>query len=241
MWDPAVYRRFGAERSRPFVDLVQRVGADRPREVVDLGCATGELTRTLAERWPGARVSGLDSSREMVAKAVGDVRLGDIADWRPGPETDVVVTNAALQWVDGHRRLLPEWIAALPAGAWFAMQVPGNFDSPGHRVVREMAPELNRDDPVGDPVDYARLAIGAGAAADAWETTYLHLLPDDGPDHPVLRWMEGTALRPIRAALGEAEWKSFREDFARRIATVHPARDGLVAFPFRRIFLVAHK
>jgi trans-aconitate 2-methyltransferase len=240
MWDPAVYQRFGAERSRPFFDLVQRIGVETPREVVDLGCATGELTQTLAERWPGARVSGLDSSPEMVAKAVGDVRLGDIAAWQPGPETDVVVTNAALQWVDEHRELLPQWIAALPAGAWFAMQVPGNFDSPGHRVVRDMAPELSRENPVDDPAVYARQAIAAGASVDAWETTYLHLLPFDG-EHPVVRWMEGTALRPIRAALGDEEWKSFRKEFTDRIAAVHPVRDGLVTFPFRRIFLVAHK
>ena len=50
MWDPAVYRRFGAERSRPFFDLVRQIGAERPRAVVDLGCGPGELTRTLAER-----------------------------------------------------------------------------------------------------------------------------------------------------------------------------------------------
>lgn len=241
MWDPAVYHRFGAERSRPFFDLVQRVGARRPREVVDLGCGSGELTATLAQRWPDARVTGIDSSPEMVARATGDVRLGDIATWQPGPETDVVVTNAALQWVPEHRDLLPGWFAALPVGGWFALQVPGNFDSPGHRIVRELAPGLVHTDPVDDPAGYARRLLAAGATVDAWETTYLHLLPADGPDHPVVRWMEGTALRPVRAALGDEQWRSFRAEFSDRIAAVHPVRDGLVTFPFRRIFVVAHK
>ncbi|MFC7533615.1 trans-aconitate 2-methyltransferase [Actinoplanes sp. GCM10030250] len=255
MWDPAVYRRFGAERSRPFFDLVRQIGAEQPRAVVDLGCGPGELTRTLAERWPRARVVGVDSSPEMITKAAADpgpveFRLGDIAGWRPEPGVDVVVTNAALQWVPGHQEMLVRWVGELPAGAWIAMQVPGNFDSPGHRAVREIgagpryADRLDgvlRADPVDDAAGYAALLTGAGATVDAWETTYLHLLPAarSGEDHPVLRWMEGTALRPVRAALDAESWTAFRSELALRIAAEHPERAGLVAFPFRRIFVVA--
>ncbi|MBO3742459.1 trans-aconitate 2-methyltransferase [Actinoplanes flavus] len=244
MWDPAVYRRFGAERSRPFFDLVGRIGADRPRAVADLGCGPGELTRTLAERWPDARVTGLDSSPEMIAKAAAqpgpvEFRQGDIADWSPGPDVDVVVTNAALQWVPGHREMLARWAAALPSGAWLAMQVPGNFDSPGHRAARELSPVELRSDPVDDAVGYAELLTAAGGTVDAWETTYLHLLPVTSQEHPVLRWMEGTALRPVRAALNDEDWAVFRAAFEARLTEVYPERHGLVAFPFRRIFVVA--
>src|SRR5688572_28471360 len=84
MWDPAVYRRYGDERSRPFFELVARVDATDPRTVVDLGCGPGDLTATLAQLRPSARVRGVDSSPEMIAEAragggpveyeVGDVR-----------------------------------------------------------------------------------------------------------------------------------------------------------------------
>ncbi|SDT79442.1 trans-aconitate 2-methyltransferase [Actinoplanes derwentensis] len=240
MWDPAVYSRFGAERSRPFFDLVNRIGAQEPRAVTDLGCGPGDLTRTLTERWPGARVTGIDSSPEMIEKAGPGFRLGDIADWHPEPDVDVVVTNAALQWVPGHQRMLARWVTELPSGAWIAMQVPGNFDSPAHRAIRELAPVELRADPVDDPADYAALLTGAGATVDAWETTYLHLLPvvpDAG--HPVLNWVEGTALRPVRAALDDEQWAAFRTELAPRLAELYPERHGLVAFPFRRIFVVA--
>ena len=60
MWDPAVYRRYGDERSRPFFELVGRIRVERPRTVVDLGCGPGDLTATLPGRWPGARVVGRD-------------------------------------------------------------------------------------------------------------------------------------------------------------------------------------
>ena len=69
MWDPSIYLRYGDERGRPFGDLLARVGATEPREVVDLGCGPGNLTVGLRERWPGARIIGLDSSAEMIASA----------------------------------------------------------------------------------------------------------------------------------------------------------------------------
>jgi trans-aconitate 2-methyltransferase len=248
MWDPVVYGRFGTERSRPFFDLTTRIGASRPRGIVDLGCGDGELTLTLAQRWPEARVSGVDSSAEMIEKAVARggpawFTLGDVREWRPGPDVDVLVTNAALQWVPEHRDLLRRWARELPAGAWIAMQVPGNFGAPSHRLLYELAGRYGigdalREAPVDDSEAYGKMLLSAGATVDAWETTYLHLLPE-GPEHPVLRWMEGTALRPVKAVLDDNAWQSFRADLGRELAAAYPAAYGHVAFPFHRIFVVA--
>ncbi|MEU4477331.1 trans-aconitate 2-methyltransferase [Micromonospora sp. NPDC023966] len=265
MWDPSTYLRYGDERSRPFHDLLARVPAERPRAVVDLGCGPGTLTTTLAGRWPDSRIAGLDSSAEMIARAraltrVGSLAgagvlaepvsfsVGDVRSWHPEPDVDVVVCNAVLQWVPGHRELLTRWAAALPAGAWLAFQVPGNFAASSHRALREVAGRdrwretlapLLREAPVDDPVDYAALLVGAGCAVDAWETTYVHLLPAAGTDHPVLAWMEGTALRPVRAALDAGGWADFRAELGVRLAEAYPVRQGQVYFPFRRIFVVA--
>lgn len=253
-WDAAKYRQFGDYRDRPFFDLTARIRAEAPRRVVDLGCGPGNLTATLAARWPGAAVEGVDSSAEMLEKAEtmagGNLgfRQADIADWMPAPDTDVVVTNAALQWVPGHRQLLAGWLEALPAGAWFALQVPGNFDAPSHALMRELAasPEwsgrlsgvLRHDDVVGEPADYLQLMLDAGCDADAWETTYLQLL--QGPD-PVLEWVRGTGLRPVLAALPAGEARSFEADYARLLRRAYPeGRHGTI-FPFRRVFAVAQK
>ena len=55
-------------RNRPFFDLTARITADRAALVVDLGCGPGNLTATLAERWPDATVTGMDSSRRWSAR-----------------------------------------------------------------------------------------------------------------------------------------------------------------------------
>ncbi|WP_028938725.1 trans-aconitate 2-methyltransferase [Pseudonocardia spinosispora] len=247
-WDPTAYLTFDDHRSRPFHDLLARIGARNPRRVVDLGCGPGHLTGLLSARWPDAEIDAFDSSPEMVADARArgvPARQADVRDWHPGERDDVVVTNAVLQWVPGHPRLLVDWIGEMPAGGWFAMQVPGNFDAPSHVLVRELLAEPAwrgrvevRDAlAVETPTTYADSLIAAGAEVDAWETTYLHRLTGEDP---VLTWITGTALRPVRAALDDAEWDRFRAELAPRLREVYPAgEDGSTWLPFRRLFMIA--
>jgi trans-aconitate 2-methyltransferase len=187
--------------------------------------------------------------------------VGDVRDWVPDPSTDVVISNATLHWVPGHADLIAGWVRRLRVGSCVALQVPGNFDAPSHRELREVARRprwrgrvahlVREPDVVLDPSGYAALLRAEGCAVDAWETSYLHLLPSEPPselpsewageaEHPVLRWMEGTALRPIRAALGTgADWASFCGELRTALAQAYPVREGIVYFPFRRVFCVA--
>src|SRR4051794_7451218 len=190
MWNPDVYLAFADHRGRPFYDLLTRVGAESPRRVVDLGCGPGNLTVTLSDRWPDAVIEAVDSSREMVdaARERGlDANLGELEAWTPKPDTDVLVSNAALQWVPEHRELLVRWAGELPTGACIAFQVPGNFDAPSHAAVRELASSSRWINALGDipfrvgkvvdsAAEYAAMLVDAGCAVDAWETTYVHEL-----------------------------------------------------------------
>jgi trans-aconitate 2-methyltransferase len=255
-WDPAKYVQFGDYRDRPFFDLTGRIHADSPQRVVDLGCGPGNLTATLARRWPHADVLGLDSSAEMLAKAAVEttdaprLRFGhaDIADWMPSPDTDVVVSNAALQWVPGHLEMLARWLGALKPGAWFALQVPGNFDSLSHILMRELADSprwktklkgvLRGGDSVGGPADYLTIMLEADCLADAWDTTYQQVLT--GKD-PVLEWVRGTGLRPVLAALSEEDGRAYETEYAAALKRAYRETEHGTVYPFRRIFAVARK
>src|SRR3974390_1175858 len=112
MWNPQAYLAFADQRGRPFFDLLARVGAESPRRVADLGCGPGNLTKHLAKCWLDAAIEAMDSSPEMVAAARArgiDPEVGDVAAWLPRPGTDVVLSNAALQWVPGHAELMVRW------------------------------------------------------------------------------------------------------------------------------------
>jgi len=252
-WDPTQYGRYAGERGRPYVDMLARIDCEAPRRVIDLGCGPGDLTELLPGRWPDAAVEGLDSSADMIATAQArsgraTYRVEDVNVWQPPVDADVVISNALLQWVPGHRELIRQWASALPSGAWFAFQVPGNFTAPSHRIMRELAesPEwapqiggvLRHDDAVGDPVDYAALLLDCDLEADAWETTYLHLL--QGSD-PILEWVRGTGLRPVLNALSSEDATRFEKEYAARLRKAYPATAKGTFFPFRRIFAVAHK
>ncbi len=262
-WDPEEYGRYAGERGRPFQDLVARVGAEQPRDVVDLGCGPATLTATLCQRWPAARVLGVDSSAEMLARAE-DARRGgagdrlrleraDAWDWArahdvPGGAVDVVVANALLQWVPRQLQLLPVLLGVLRPGGWLAVQVPGNHDAASHVLLREVAgrepyaqhtTEARRREPLPGPGDYLDTLLRAGATApDVWETTYLHLLT--GAD-PVLRWMTGTGARPVLQALPEQLREPFLADYGAALRAAYPPGPHGTVLPFRRVFAVARR
>ena len=249
-WDPGTYLRFAGDRTRPFLDLLARVDATAPGTVVDLGCGDGSTTALLADRWPVARVTGIDSSPEMLAAAPRrpqlEFRLGDVRDWRPQEPVDVLVCNAVLHWVPDHDRLLARWAEQLAPGGLLAVQVPGNFRAPTHALlaglcrspawVERLAEVAPSPSAVLEPAGYLDVLTGAGLSAEVWETTYLHVL--SGED-PVLAWVRSTVLRPVLARLDEPSAAAFTAEYAAALRTAYPRRpDGSTLLPFRRVFAV---
>ena len=218
--------------------------------MVDLGAGPGTQTALLARRWPRAEVLAVDSSPEMIARAGAQegvtAVLGDLRTWTPPGAVDVLVTNAALQWVGGHLAMLSRLAGMLAPGGWFAMQVPGNFEEPSHTLRRELAAQAPYAEHLQgiaspashDAADYLRALQEAGLEVDAWETTYLHVL--HGPD-PVFEWVAGTGARPTLQALPEDLRARFEEEFRARLREAYPDRGHGVVLPFRRVFAVGRR
>ena len=134
-WDPAQYLRFARERLRPAIDLLGRVPLDQARRVVDLGCGTGNVTAILRQRFPDADVLGVDGSEDMLAKAragVPDARFetADFATWTPATPPDLIYSNAALHWANGHEALFPRLVSLLAPGGVLAVQMPAMHNEP---------------------------------------------------------------------------------------------------------------
>jgi trans-aconitate 2-methyltransferase len=252
-WNPEQYLKFSEERSRPYFDLLGRVRLETARSIADLGCGPGTLTRTLSERWPQAQVVGVDNSPEMLIEAEQVAIPGrlafvqaDLATWTSDRPLDLIVSNAALQWVGDHDRLLAHLARMLAPGGTLAVQVPYHFGSSAHSVIEDVVANPRWKDVLHGggtlpksvlPMHrYGERLLDLGFVVDVWQTTYLHVLTGE---NPVLEWFKGTALRPILARLSPPDQSVFLNEVGKRFQVAYPARAGVTLLPFPRLFFVA--
>ena len=252
-WDPQQYLKFNEARLRPALDLLQRIDATHPDTVYDLGCGTGTATRLLKQRWPHAKVTGVDNSATMIrdaAKSGESIswQLASLDEWQPGQPADIIYSNAALHWLPNHVGLFPSLVSSLRSGGTLAVQMPANFNAPSHLLVEESIDAgpwcdrlrpLLRSKPVHSPAFYYQLLASQCASVDIWETQYLQLL--QGPD-PVKEWIKGSWLKQFLDALEGDERVAFEADYAARVRQAYPPlASGVTLFPFRRLFMVARR
>jgi trans-aconitate 2-methyltransferase len=252
-WSATQYSKFEAERNRPIRDLLAQLPGDDVASAADIGCGPGNSTELLKQRFPAAMVIGMDSSSDMIEAARKRMpgtgfEIADIASWQnPGP-FDVILSNAALQWVPDHRALLPALIAKLKDGGCLAVQMPDNLDEPAHVLMRETAADgpwaaalVNASKARGPRQSadwYYRLLRESASGVDIWRTTYHH--PLAGGPEAIVEWFKGTALRPFLDPLDAAQRTGFLERYTAAIAQAYPALpDGSVLLPFPRLFFVA--
>lgn len=252
-WDPAQYLKFAGERMRPALDLLAHIPVEAPQAVADLGCGAGNLAPMFLARWPQAELTGVDSSPEMLAKARAEhpraqFVQADIGRWRPATPVDVLYSNAALHWLEGHERLFPGLLEAVKPGGFLAIQMPRNFNAPSHTTIVEaieqgpwrarLEPALRRE-PVAAPGEYWRMLKDRAARLEIWETEYLQVLTGE---NPVAEYTKGTWLKQFLDRLQEPERSAFEADYRRRVAAWYPPEeDGRTLFPFRRLFIVAQR
>lgn len=252
-WSARKYSVFEQERTRPVRDLVAALPARDVQVAIDLGCGPGNSTEVLADRFPQARVSGLDSSEDMLAAARERLpgthfELADIDSWNPVESFDVILANASLQWLPDHATLYPRLVSRLAPCGNLAVQTPDNLEEPAHRLAREVAADGPWAPKIGgvkhparhDAAFYYQLLKPQCAAVDVWRTTYFH--PLAGGPEAVVEWFKGSALRPYLAPLDEGEKAAFLARYLAAITQAYPAlADGTVLLPFPRLFIVASR
>lgn len=251
-WNADLYLRFEDERTRPSIDLIQRVRLDAPVRCIDLGCGPGNSTELVAARFPDAVTEGLDSSHDMIKKARKrlpglDFVLADLESWSAAQPYDLIFANAVLQWIPDHARLFTRLARSLAPGGVLAVQMPNNLSEPSHVSMTEVAAdgpwaELlskagNAKAPIGSLSDYRRWLAEAGCETDLWQTTYVHALSGH---QAIVDWFTSTGLKPYIDPLPEAERALFLDKYRAKIAQAYPTEsDGRVLLRFPRLFVVA--
>ena len=251
VWNPQQYLAFAAPRLQPAIDLLARIPLDTPRTVVDLGCGPGNVTPLLQKRWPTAEIIGLDNSDEMLAlarEAVPNVKFDkvDVSAWTPARKFDVIFSNAALQWIEGHDDLFPHIAAQVSPGGVLAIQIPRNFEAPSHSLMldviregpwRELLDPVWVAVPTHPPAFYYNLLQPLARDLQIWETEYLQVLEGE---NPVAEYTKGTWLTRFLNPLDEPWRSEFEAIYRSRVAAAYPPEaDGKTLFPFRRQFILA--
>ncbi len=253
-WNSEQYLKFKNERTQPAIDLISKLSIKLPLNAADIGCGPGNSTAQLKRRFPQAKIVGLDNSEEMLKAARKnypdiEFRFCDVSAelGSLNQKFDVVFSNACIQWVPDHRRLIKDMWGLLRSGGELAVQIPVNFEEPIHRVISEVSESEKWREKIGTPRHFYTLKPGeyydilseTFSDFSMWQTVYFHRMKSH---KDIMEWYESTGLRPYLEALSPADGKEFEREVFRRVESEYPKQaNGEIIFKFPRLFFIAVK
>jgi trans-aconitate 2-methyltransferase len=252
-WNPAQYHQFQRERKQPYLDLTQLIRPRAGMSVVDLGCGPGELTRELHEHLNASSTLGVDSSKQMLSKATEHCKPGltfehcAIEDYQPRGKLDLIFSNAALQWVPGHEKLLKRFVSWLTDEGQIAIQIPAMENEVLHTAATQVAQESPFSEALGgfvlhlevhEPEWYARQIYQCGFREQHVSLrVYPHVLPQR---ESAIEWMKGTFLTAYQRRLSPEMYQQFLNRYRELVMPSLGSGDPLF-LPYRRILMWAQR
>lgn len=249
-WNPEKYLLFKKQRTQPAIDLANRVRNCEPKTVVDIGCGPGNSTVVLKSVFPNADILGIDSSENMIKKASAehkDLRFQVCDAESLDGEYDLLFSNACLQWIPDHKKLIPQLMKNLRTGGVLAVQMPMNQQEPLFLIIKDVAAEkkwkfegvhFEQNDTL-TPEEYFDILSQYSDSFEMWETIYYHAMPSH--EH-LIEWVRGTRLRPYLDVLDSKQKEEFENEILTKTKVAYPiTASGEVILKFRRFFFVAHK
>lgn len=253
-WDSKQYLKFQKERTQPSIDLADRLTIQSPERIIDIGCGPGNSTAVLKKRYPNAEIIGADNSENMISAAkekYPDIEfllcdaskdLGNITE-----KFDIVFSNACIQWVPDHPKLLREMLSLLKEGGELAVQIPINYDEPIHKIINETVRSEKWREVFSEPrifytltpEEYYDILSEISSDFEMWQTVYFHRMKSHSD---IIEWYRSTGLRPYLEMLSPAGKEAFERDIFANVEKAYPKQaNGEIIFRFPRLFFKAVK
>lgn len=254
-WSPERYLKFGNERTQPSIDIVNRIKINyQPQTIIDMGCGPGNSSKVLTDRWPDAKLVGVDHSPTMIERAQKDYPqnewiVADAATFLPKNKVDIVFSNATIQWIFDHANLLKMFCSLLSDRGVLAFQVPKFDEMPVRLAIEKVAQAERWKRKTGDCFKvftfhdcsyYYDILSKDLASIDLWETNYFHVLESH---RAIIEWVKGAGMRPYLDCLeNDSERAEFEETVLKEVKqTYFLQENGKVLFPFKRLFVIGYK
>jgi trans-aconitate 2-methyltransferase len=251
-WDSQLYLRYERERTQPSIDLVSKIALESPTAIIDLGCGPGNSARILRERWPSARITGLDSSAAMIERArqssdAIEWKVGDIQTWSEPDRFDLVFANASLHWLGNHATLTKQLLHAVKPSGILAFQMPALYNQPAAQAVHDLSesPEWKSYRlserytlRTHTSAEYYDWLAPLSKELHIWETVYFHEMANHDA---IVDFSSSTGLKPYLEGLPSTELRNrFTASLLDTYRAMFPTQaNGKVLFPFRRLFVIA--
>lgn len=252
-WSAEQYEKFLKQRTLPSLDLVNAIPCKNPERIIDIGCGTGNSTEILKNRFPYAEIIGLDSSANMLVTArekFPDIEFicldaGKELDKLTG-KFDIVFSNACIQWIPEHEKLLKNLMGLLNENGVLAVQVPRQDKHPFHKIINDITGSEKwfdrlerRDLNILSDGEYFDILSGLSDDFRMWETVYFHPMPSH---QSIVEWYKGTALRPYMEQLEEQDRIDFENDILCETKKIYPVQKNCeIIFRFPRLFFTVVK
>ncbi|MCI5795409.1 MAG: methyltransferase domain-containing protein [Ruminococcus sp.] len=253
-WSAAQYSKFKRERTIPAIDLANSLNCENVNSVLDIGCGIGNSTAVLAKKFPCAEITGVDNSEDMLEtarkenpgiefiKLDAENEIGNIKN-----RYDIVFSNACIQWIPNHRKLLKELFSLLHNGGTLAVQIPQQSKHPVHNIMKSLSESEKWNSKLHVERMYNNLSENEyydvlSELTDnfrIWETTYFHSMPSY---ESIIEWYKGTGLRPYLEQLSSDDRKDYLCDLLQCLKDTYPVqKNGEIIFKFPRLFFIAQK
>lgn len=254
-WAPDLYLQFANERTQPSIDLVNRIKTEwKVESILDIGCGPGNSSQILFGRWPEAHFLGIDNSEAMIGKAektFPDKKwlMADAARFESDRRYDIVFSNATIQWIPDHEKLLYSFSKLLTERGILAFQIPLYNEMAISRIIDHTAKLSQWSEKSAhcsalftyhDHNFYYNQLSDRFSKLDIWETHYYHIMKSHTA---IIDFMKSTGLKPYLECIdSEEERNRFLEEILFDLIKAYPAqKNGSVLFPFKRLFVIAAK